>query len=194
MVVSSTHVLRRLAAVLAFAAAAAVVAVPVPSGQMQDRRTWSEFRRWSRQCALPHARSDQQVERRAACSGVDVSDAGYVLLRLQPVGSRQRDVRARPQQRARGAERDDGPGALGPREPARHRAARHQLLGEQGSPRPSSAVPSAATISRQSTRAPVSRSCPSASTAPSICARGSAGIRRRWAARSQARQGRSSRT
>ena len=32
-------------------------------------------------------------------------------------------------------ERGDGQGDLDPREPARHRAARHQLLGEQGSAR-----------------------------------------------------------
>ena len=52
----------------------------------------------------------------------------------------------------------DGQGALDPRRPARHRAPRHQLLGEPGSARIAACSSRSTTTCRRSTRAPASRS------------------------------------
>ena len=77
----------------------------------------------------------------AARRGVVVPEPRHDLVRLQPDRRRQRRLRARPQQLARRHRRDHRQGNLDPREPARHRPARDQLLGEQGPLGSPAAVP-----------------------------------------------------
>ena len=91
------------------------------------------LRRRSRLLEVPRARSDHQGERQSAAGRLDLSDRRQRRLRLQPDHRRRRDVRAGEEQLAGRVECGDGAGDLDPREPARHRAARRELLGEQGS-------------------------------------------------------------
>ena len=97
-------------------------------GGLRRRTRFLEVRR-------PHP--DHAAERRRPQCRLDLRGRRQQRLPVQPHRRRHDDVRAGEEPVARRARRDDRQGALDPRQPARHRAARDQLLGEprrQGSP------------------------------------------------------------
>ena len=99
------------------------------------------LRRRPRLLEVRRPQPDHAGERRRPEGGVDLSGRRQQRLPVQSHRRRHHDVRAGEEPVARRARRDDGQGAVDPRRAARHRPARHQLLGEPGRQGPPPALP-----------------------------------------------------
>ena len=140
----------------------------------------------------PHA--DHAEERRRPDRRLDLPGRRQQRLPVQSHRRRHHDVRAGEEPVARRARRDHRQGAVDPRRAARHRPARHQLLGEPRRPRAPADLPDQQQPPGHRRRHRQVDPDVRQRTASSTCAKASAAIPRWSAACSRARRARSSRT